>query len=88
MLRISVLVKFDDARYLGVMDPRQVKVGGEYIWRPESGQTLRVIVTEPSKQVRTSVAPNDVVWQCKVQLPDSPLSRPDSTAFVSDLHEE
>ena len=70
------------------MDHTTVEVDGEYLWRPANGQTLSVVVTEPPAAVRTGVSPSDVGWHCKVTLLGSPVSRPDSTAFVSDLHKK
>jgi len=82
------LVKFDDARYPGVMDPGKVRVGGKYIWLPKSGQMQRVVVIKLPECVQTGDSPDDVVWQCKVRLLESPLPDAYLTALISDLHIE
>ena len=70
------------------MDHGEIKIGGEYVWRPAGGQRLRVIATEAPKPVLTGVGPDDVVWICKAKLLDSPVARPDSSIDVSELHEK
>ena len=70
------------------MNHNNVNVGNEYVWRPASGQTLHVSVTEAPYMVLKGVNPGEEVWFCKGKVLNPPRALPDLIIDVSELHEK